>query len=86
MPKGYSEAINRRTDNTVAKRKNPKGQTIIYETLQKTKYRAARIPLRKKVVESGAPVVAPRCVTLVDVNVQYQSINQSSIPSSLDQM
>ena len=56
MPKGYSEAINPRTDNTVAKRKKTKGQTIIYETLQKTKYRAARIPLRKKVVGSGAPV------------------------------
>ena len=37
IPKGYSEAINRRTDNTMAKRKE-----TINNTPQKNKDRAAR--------------------------------------------
>jgi hypothetical protein len=36
IPKGYSEAINRRrTDNTMIKRKRTKGQTTIYKTLHR---------------------------------------------------
>ena len=31
VPKGQSEAVNRRTYNTVAKRKMKKGQTTIYK-------------------------------------------------------
>jgi hypothetical protein len=35
-PKGYSKAINpRNTDNTMAKRKGTKGQTMIYKTLHR---------------------------------------------------
>jgi len=30
IPKGYSESVNRRTDNTMAKRKITKGQTTIH--------------------------------------------------------
>jgi len=33
--KGSSESVNRRTDNTMAKRKRTKGQTTIYKTLHK---------------------------------------------------
>jgi len=34
MPKGQSESVNlRRTDNTMAKRKSIKGQTIVYKAL-----------------------------------------------------
>jgi hypothetical protein len=32
--KGWSEAVNQRTDNTMAKRKKTKGKTTIYKTLQ----------------------------------------------------
>jgi hypothetical protein len=32
IPKGQSESVIRRTDNTMAKRKRTKGQTIIYKT------------------------------------------------------
>ena len=35
MPKGQSESINRRTDNTMAKRKGTKGQATIYKTLHR---------------------------------------------------
>jgi hypothetical protein len=31
-PKGKSESVNRRTDNTMAKRKSTKGQTTIHKT------------------------------------------------------
>ena len=35
-PKDYSKAINpRNTDNTMAKRKRTKGQTMIYKTLHR---------------------------------------------------
>jgi hypothetical protein len=32
IPKGQSESVYRRTDNTMAKRKSTKGQTAIYKT------------------------------------------------------
>jgi len=32
MPKGQSEYVYRRTDNTMAKRKSTRGQTTIYKT------------------------------------------------------
>jgi len=32
IPKMLSESVNRRTDNTTAKRKRTKGQTTIYKT------------------------------------------------------
>ena len=33
VPKGQAESVNqRRTDNTIAKRKSTKGQTTIYKT------------------------------------------------------
>ena len=32
IPKGQSESVYRRTDNTMAKRKSTKGQTTIYKT------------------------------------------------------
>jgi hypothetical protein len=32
IPKEQSESVNRRTDNTMTKRKNTKGQTTIYKT------------------------------------------------------
>jgi hypothetical protein len=32
IPKGYSEAANRRTDNAIAKRRKSKRQTIAYTT------------------------------------------------------
>ena len=32
IPKGQSESLYRRTDNTMAKRKSTKGQTTIYKT------------------------------------------------------
>jgi len=32
IPKGNSESVNRRTDNTMAKRKSTKGQITIYKT------------------------------------------------------
>jgi hypothetical protein len=32
IPKGQSESIYRRTENTIAKRKSTKGQTTIYKT------------------------------------------------------
>jgi len=31
IPKGQPESVNRRTDNTMAKRKRTKGQTTIYK-------------------------------------------------------
>jgi hypothetical protein len=34
-PKGQSEALNRRIDNTVAKRIRAKGQNIIYKTVHR---------------------------------------------------
>ena len=42
IPKRQSESVNRRTDNTMAKRKNTKGQTTIY----KTKDQVTRTPLK----------------------------------------
>jgi len=36
IPKGESESVNRRTDNTMAKRKWAKGQTTIYNMLHLT--------------------------------------------------
>ena len=44
IPKRYSESVNRRTDNTMAKRKSTKGQTTIYKTY--TKDRLTRTPLK----------------------------------------
>jgi len=35
ISKGYSEVVNRKTDDTMAKRKHSKEQTIIYKTLHK---------------------------------------------------
>ena len=35
IPKGYSDAVNRMTDNTMVKRKRTKGQTMIYKTLHR---------------------------------------------------
>jgi hypothetical protein len=35
IPKGQSEAVNRRTDNTMTKRKRRKGQTMIFKTLHR---------------------------------------------------
>jgi len=32
IPKGKSESVYRRTDNTMAKKKGTKGQTTIYKT------------------------------------------------------
>ena len=32
ITKGYSESVNRRTDNTMAKRKGTKAQTAVYKT------------------------------------------------------
>jgi hypothetical protein len=32
IPKGQSEAVNRKTDNATAKRKRAKEQTMIYKT------------------------------------------------------
>ena len=32
IPKGLSESVNRRTENTMTKRKGTKGQTTIYKT------------------------------------------------------
>ena len=49
VPKGYSESGNRRTDNTMAKRKNN-----VQNTKQKTKDRATRTQLELGVI-SGAP-------------------------------
>ena len=43
MPKGQSESINRRTDNTMAKKKGTKGQTTIY----KAPHRKLKIEQRK---------------------------------------
>jgi len=37
IPKGYSESVNqRRTENTIAKRKRTKGQTTTYKTIHIT--------------------------------------------------
>jgi hypothetical protein len=55
IPKGQSEVVNLRTDNTTAKRKRAKGQTMIYKTLhRKLKDRATRTPLKAK-ANAGAP-------------------------------
>jgi hypothetical protein len=35
IPKRYSETVLRRTDNTIAKRKRAKGQTMTYKTLHR---------------------------------------------------
>jgi hypothetical protein len=35
IPMGLSEAVNRRTDNTMDKRKRTKGQTTIFRTLHR---------------------------------------------------
>ena len=41
IPKGQSESVNRRTDNTTAKKKTAKGQTTLYKTMhRKLKNRA----------------------------------------------
>ena len=42
IPKGQSESVSRRTDNTMAKRRGTKGQT----TINKTKDRVTRTPLK----------------------------------------
>ena len=52
IPKGQSESFYRRTDNTMAKRKNATGQTTIYKI--STKNRVTRTPL-KTGVNAGAP-------------------------------
>jgi hypothetical protein len=47
-----TEAVNRRTDNTMTKQNKTKGQTIIYKHY--TEDRATQSPL-KRGVNSGAP-------------------------------
>jgi hypothetical protein len=47
IAKGYSEAVNRRTDNTVVKRKRRKGKTTIYKTSQR-KLKIEQHELKKK--------------------------------------
>jgi hypothetical protein len=37
IPKGQSESVYRRTDNTMAKKKSTKGQVTIYKTYIKLK-------------------------------------------------
>ena len=46
IPKRQSESVNRRTDNTMAKRKNTKGQTTIY----KAKDQVTRTPTKNWVI------------------------------------
>ena len=55
MPKGKSEAVNPRTDNTTVKRRRTKRKTTIYKTQhRKVKNRATRTPLNTG-VNSNAP-------------------------------
>jgi hypothetical protein len=42
IPKGQSESVYRRTDNTMAKRKHIKGQTTILKTLHRKLVRRVR--------------------------------------------
>jgi hypothetical protein len=46
VPKAYSEAIIRRTNNARAKWKGPKGKKDLQNTTQKTNYQATRTPLK----------------------------------------
>ena len=51
IPKWSSESINRRTDNTMDRRKRTKGQTTIYKTLHKNK----RSNITNPTKNAGAP-------------------------------
>ena len=55
MSKGSSEAVNRRTDSTMPKRKRTKTQTSIYKTLhRKLKIEQYELHLKPR-VNSGPP-------------------------------
>ena len=55
MPKGWSEATNRRkADNTMVKRKRTKGQTLTYKTLLKNQRSRNMYPTKKPELISEA--------------------------------
>ena len=60
IPNGQSEAVNRRTDNTVVKRKRTKGHTTICKTL----HRKLKIE-EHDLIENWGEVMGIRGVTLV---------------------
>jgi hypothetical protein len=60
IPNGQSEAVNRRTDNTVVKRKRSEGHTTICKTL----HRKLKIE-QHELIENWGEVMGTRGVTLV---------------------
>jgi hypothetical protein len=58
IPKGSSEAVNQRSDNTMAKSKKNKrtnNETVIYKTLDRKLKIKQHEPHKKQKVNSGAP-------------------------------
>jgi hypothetical protein len=49
IPKRESEPVNRRTDNSIAKRKRSKGETTIYNTLHRKLRSSNTNPTKKKI-------------------------------------
>ena len=78
IPKGYSEVANqKRTDNTIAKRKRAKGKTMLYTTQHKNYRLSNRSLTKSQGVILGAPeglavpvsLVAPVVLLINDTNI-----------------